>query len=62
MHTETSKVENSVKGLSSKLKFGHGPGFVLLAQVCAWRVIFSGREPKSCLGRVFNFKLGSFAQ
>jgi hypothetical protein len=21
-----------------------------------------GREPKSCLGRVFNFKLGCFAQ
>jgi hypothetical protein len=24
--------------------------------------ISNGREPKSCLGRVFNFKLGCFAQ
>jgi hypothetical protein len=23
-------------------------------------VITNGREPRSCLGRVFNFKLGSF--
>jgi hypothetical protein len=23
--------------------------------------ITNGREPRSCLGRVFNFKLGSFA-
>jgi hypothetical protein len=31
-----------------KAKVSHGPG----------SAISNGREPKSCLGRVFNFKLG----
>ncbi len=26
------------------------------------RKLTNGREPKSCLGRVFNFKLGCFAR
>jgi hypothetical protein len=29
-------------------------------QHCSGRAKANGREPKSCLGRVFNFKLGCF--
>jgi hypothetical protein len=28
----------------------------------SWNVISNGKERKSCLGRVYNFKLGSFTQ
>jgi hypothetical protein len=27
---------------------------------CPWSAKANGREPKSCLGRVFNFNLGHF--
>ncbi len=56
LHAATSKVENSAHGLSCQLKFIHGLG----ERIEAGSSIFDWREPKSCLGRVFNFKLGCF--
>ncbi len=48
------------------LKFSLVGDNILPLQSCpllalAGSAISNGREPKSCLGRVFNFKLGRFA-
>ena len=61
----TSKVENSAQGSSCKLKFVHGQmgkcaGLLKQSLLKAGSAKANGREPKTCLGQVLNFKLGSF--
>jgi hypothetical protein len=34
---------------------------IWLLNACPWSTITNGREPKSCLGRVFKSKLGCIA-
>ncbi len=47
---------NSVAGSGSRAKCSN------ILQDSAGSTISNGREPKSCLSQVFNFKLGCFAK
>jgi hypothetical protein len=40
--------------------FHTGLIFLGKGKALAWSVITNGREPRSCVGQAFDFKLGSF--